>query len=121
MSTQPMDQNNFEILIAEHPLVFVDFWAHWCVPCKSFFPIYEQVASENPDLLFATVSLEKESQLAKDFNVLSIPHVMVFKEGIAIFSESGLLPLSALRDLVIQAKKADVSKIKAAIADGEQS
>lgn len=104
---------NFEKLIADHEIVFVDFWAKWCAPCKNFMPIYEKTAALYPDVIFAQVDVEKEQELSNLFEIRSVPHLMVFKKGIAIYSESGTIPESTLKELVEQAIKADVSDLVA--------
>ena len=96
--------DTFEPLIQEHNIVFLDFFAHWCVPCKQFENVYEQVAAQYADIFFGKVNVEVEKELSEAFNIRSIPHLMVFKSGFAIYSESGCIPLSTLKDLVQQAR-----------------
>ncbi len=108
---QAIQTDTFESLLEKTPLLFVDFWASWCAPCKQFAHIYEQVASKYPNICFASVNIEKETALADLFQIRSIPHLMVFKQGIAIYSESGSMPESTLLELVEQALDADVSSI----------
>lgn len=107
-----MDASQFEETIAKEPIVFVDFWAKWCAPCVQFSTVYQRVADAYPNILFTTVDVESAPELAEMFEIRSIPHLMVFKEGIAIYSDSGNLPESVLKELVTQAVSADVSSIK---------
>lgn len=116
-----LTQENFDQVVHQHNIVFIDFWAKWCAPCKSFAIIFAKVAEQNADIQFCKIDIEQEPQLAQDFNVMSIPHLLVLKEDIAIFSDSGSLPLVALQDLVAQARNADVSAVKAKIAAQESS
>lgn len=109
---QTVTSDEFESLIEENQVVFVDFWATWCAPCKQFATIYERVAALNPNVTFATINIENESEMAETFNIRSIPHLMVFKQGIAIYSEAGSMPESTLKELVEQALDADVSAIR---------
>ncbi len=104
--------DTFEDLINHNQLVFVDFWARWCAPCKQLALIYDKVAELYPNIVFAKVNIEKESELAKLFQIRSIPHLMVFKQGIAIYSEAGGMPESTLKELIQQALDADVSAIR---------
>ncbi len=104
---------DFERLITENSIVFVDFWASWCAPCKQFEPIYQKIAKKHPEITFITVDVEQESALAETFQIRSIPYLMVFKKGIAIYAESGTMPESTLEELVKQAIHADVSTLLA--------
>lgn len=108
---QAIKADTFESLLQENPIVFIDFWAAWCAPCKQFAHIYEHVASKYPNICFASVNIEEETELSDLFQIRSIPHLMVFKQGIAIYSESGSMPESTLLELVEQALIADVSSI----------
>jgi thioredoxin 1 len=107
-----LEANNFEQTIAAEPIVFVDFWATWCAPCTQFSAVYEKVSKAYETILFATVDIEKTPELAEMFEIRSVPHLMVFKEGIAIYSDSGSMPESVLKELAEQALTADVSAIK---------
>lgn len=110
--TKAISGDTFEACIHEHTLVFIDFWAPWCAPCKQFAHVYEQVAAQYSDILFAKINIEDEPELAETFGIRSIPHLMVFKQGIAIYSEAGSMPSSTLTELVQQAFAADVSQIR---------
>lgn len=105
-------RDEFESLIEQNEVVFIDFWATWCAPCKQFAIIYERIAALNQNVTFATINIENEPELAETFNICSIPHLMVFKQGIAIYSEAGSMPESTLKELVEQALDADVSAIR---------
>ena len=103
--------NDFDVLVNENEVVFVDFWAQWCAPCKQFSKIYEQVASQFPDIKFVKINIEEQKDLAKYFEIRSIPHLMVFKEGIVIYSDAGSISESRLQQLAQQALDADVREI----------
>lgn len=120
MTTIALTEANFEQVIDNNAIVFVDFWAQWCGPCLSFAPIYERVAKEFPEIIFAKVDIEHETEISSAFQIRSIPLLMVFKERIVVFSQSGVLPEPALRDLVQQAKVVDISAVKAEIAKQEE-
>ena len=120
MPSQTITNAEFETLINENKIVFIDFWAAWCAPCKQFSQIYEQVAEQFPHIKFAKVNIETEQELAEVFEIRSIPHLMVFKEGIVIYSNAGSMPASTLNELVEQALEADVSAIKAQIAQEDK-
>ena len=111
--------DNFDAILSEHELVIIDFWAEWCGPCKSFLPVYEQIAANNPDVAFTKVDIDSEKALAADFQVRSIPQIVVMKQNVVVFSESGLMQASALQNLVDQARNLDLSDVHKQIKDAE--
>lgn len=120
VNIQQITSDNFEAFIHDNEIVIIDFWANWCAPCKSFLPIYDKVAAAySTKIVFAQVDIEKEQDLAQAFAIRSVPHLLVFKKGIVIYSESGTMPESALRELAEQALTADVSDIVAKLDEGE--
>jgi len=117
MALMTLTDENFDETINDHAIVVIDFWANWCGPCKSFSPVFEKVASEITDVTFAKVDVDAQTQLAQDFNIRSIPQLMVIREGVVVFAESGVLPESALKDLVEQAKQLDMPEVHKAISE----
>jgi len=110
---------NFQKTIDSEAIVFVDFWATWCAPCMQFSKVYERVAEQFSSILFTTVDIEHAAELAEMFDIRSIPHIMVFKQGIAIYSDSGGLPESSLKELAEQALTADVRAIRKQLDEEE--
>ncbi|MGC1181585.1 thioredoxin family protein [Legionella sp.] len=120
MPSQNVTSTEFESLINENQIVFIDFWADWCAPCKQFTTIYEQVSVQFPNIKFAKVNIEAEQELANFFEIRSIPHLMVFKDAIVVYSNAGNMPASALNELVRQVLATDISAIKALFEQGDQ-
>lgn len=83
-------KDNFkqEVLEADVP-VLVDFWAEWCGPCQMVLPIVEELAGEVKDAKICKVNVDEQMELAKEFRVMSIPTLMVFKDGQKVKSEVG--------------------------------
>ncbi|BAP55769.1 thioredoxin [Thioploca ingrica] len=121
MATVELTQTNFEDTISNNGLVLIDFWAPWCGPCRSFAPIYEQVSQKYPSVLFAKVNTDQEQALAGNFNIRSIPTLMIFREQIIIFSQAGSLPVSALEEVIKKALELDMDMVREEIAKQEQA
>ena len=109
---QSVSGEQFEAVIRDNDIVIIDFWAQWCAPCRQFSHVYEQVAAQYGTIFFAKINIEEEPELSEAFHIRSIPHLMVFKQGIVIYSEAGSMPESTLKELVEQAMNADVTAIK---------
>ncbi|MDA0877997.1 MAG: thioredoxin domain-containing protein [archaeon] len=115
MATVDLTADTFEATVEEGGILFIDFWAGWCGPCKAFAPVYERVSEEFPDVVFGKVDTEAEQELAGAFGIRSIPTTVVFKEGIGVFMQPGALPEDALRDLVAKVKDLDMDEVRAEI------
>lgn len=116
MATVELNQGNFEAVVTGNDMVIVDYWAPWCGPCKSFGPVFEQISEKYPNVVFAKVNTEVEQEIARDFNIRSIPTLMVFRENVIIYSEAGALPASGLEQLVEQALKLNMEEVHQQIA-----
>lgn len=119
MSTVDLTLEDFESTIEESPIVLVDFWAAWCGPCKSFAPVYEAASEENPDIVFGKVDTEDQQQLAGMAQITSIPTLMAFRDGVAIFRQAGALPAPVLDDLIKQIRDVDMDDVRRQIAEAE--
>lgn len=113
-------KENFEAVVSKNEIVLIDFWAEWCEPCHAFSKICEEVAAKNPDVIFGKVNSAEQLELAAEFNVRSIPMVMILRRKIALFSEAGLLPASAVQDLLDQAKALDMDEVMKKLGYGEK-
>ncbi|MGA8248766.1 MAG: thioredoxin [Nocardioides sp.] len=112
MSTVQLGAENFEQTITENQIVFVDFWAAWCGPCRQFAPVFEKAATDHPDLVFGKVDTEAERALAASAHITSIPTLMAFKDGSLVFSQPGALPPAALEQLITAVEELDVAQAR---------
>jgi thioredoxin 1 len=111
MATLELTEDNFETVIASHDMVVVDFWASWCAPCRAFAPTFEAASEAHPDIAFAKVNTEEQQELARAFNIRSIPTLMVFREQIILYAEAGALPPAMLEEVVKQARAVDMAEV----------
>ena len=122
MATTTLTTENFEQTVTRAGLVLVDWWAAWCGPCRMFAPIFESVSESHPDAVFGKVDTEAEQELAAMANITSIPTLMIFRDGVLLYSQPGALPAEALEDLIAQASALDMAEVKAEAANrAEQS
>ena len=119
MATVDLSLETLESTIESNEVVLIDFWADWCGPCKSFAPTYEKVSEEHENIVFAKVDTEAHQELAAQFQIRSIPTLVVFKDQIGIFAQPGALPEDALRDLIGQIEGLDMDEVRKEIADQE--
>jgi thioredoxin 1 len=97
-------------------IVFIDFWAEWCGPCKRFAPVFEQASERYTDITFAKVDTDDQRELSGRYGVRSIPTLVIYRDGIPVFSQPGALPPAVLDDLVDQVRALDMAEVRAAYA-----
>ena len=101
MTAININKNNFqnEVMNSDKP-VLLDFWAPWCAPCRMVVPIIEEIAGERPDIRVGKINVDEQPELASEFSIMSIPTLVVMKNGKIVQQISGARPKSAILEML---------------------
>ena len=119
MSTVEITRENFEPTI-QQGIVLLDWWATWCAPCRAFAPVYEWVAKKHPDVVFGKIDTDAQPELSASFQIRSIPTLMIFRDGILLFAQPGMLPAAALEELIGKVRALDMEEVRRKVAEAER-
>ena len=103
MATVTVTNENFEEILATDKTVLLDFYATWCGPCKMVGPILEEIAAEHPEYVIGKINVDEQGELAAKFGVMSIPTLVIMKDGELVTQQAGARPKAAILALLQQA------------------
>lgn len=92
MSVLNVNKTNFDSILTSEKPVLLDFYADWCGPCRMVSPLVDQIAQENPQYLVCKINVDEEPELAQKFGVMTIPTLVVIKDGKIVNQSSGAKP-----------------------------
>ena len=101
MSVVHITKDNFESLVNQNEKpVLIDFWAPWCGPCQMVGPIIEEIAAERDDIIVGKINVDDEMELARQFRIMSIPTIVVMKNGEKVATSNGYKPKADILKLL---------------------
>jgi thioredoxin 1 len=121
MAVTELTHTNIEETINNNDIVLIDFWASWCGPCQAFKPVFEAASEKHDGVLFASCNTEEQSELATMFQIRSIPTLVVFREGIGVFAQPGMLPAESLDELIGKVQDLDMDEVRAEVAKQQEA
>ena len=101
MTAININKNNFQNeVMNSDKTVLLDFWAPWCAPCRMVVPIIEEIAGERPDIKVGKINVDEQPELASEFSIMSIPTLVVMKNGKIVTKVSGARPKKAILEML---------------------
>jgi thioredoxin 1 len=119
MATIDLTKDTFRDTVTKEGIVLVDWWAPWCGPCRAFKPIFEAASEQHRDVTFAKINTDEQPELSGAFEIRSIPTVMLFRDGVLLFAQPGMLSQPALEELVSKARELDMVAVQKQIAEAK--
>ena len=116
MATREITIEGFAEVVEQNDIVLLDFGAAWCGPCRMFAPVFEKASEQHADIVFGKIDTENQRELAAAFHISSIPTLMVFREGVLVFSQPGALGAPQLDQLIAGVRGLDMDAVRAEVA-----
>ena len=104
MSVKSVSKSNFQEIKESGKVVLLDFYADWCGPCRMVSPIVDEIAIEHPEYIVGKVNVDNEPELAREFAIVSIPTLVVIRDGKVERKVSGARPKEAILELLGKSK-----------------
>ena len=120
MAPVDLTADTFEQTVTGEGIVLVDWWAAWCGPCRMFAPVFEKASETHPDVVFAKVDTEAERELSGAAGITSIPTLMIFRDGVPLFSQPGALQANQLEQVIAAVRNLDMDDVRAKVAAQQQ-
>ena len=120
MASVELTHSTFGAQIEKTGITLVDFWAEWCGPCRMFGPIFEAASEKYPEITFGKVDTEAQQQLADEAGISSIPTLMVFRDGILLYSNPGALAAEALDEIITAVSALNMDEVRSEVAKQNQ-
>jgi thioredoxin 1 len=96
---------SFKDVVSKHNNIIVDCWAEWCGPCMMLKPMFEELSTEYTDVVFAKLDVDNNASTASEYGIMSIPTLLVFKNGVLVDKWIGALPKPMLKEKINEAFK----------------
>lgn len=112
MALIDLTAETFNQTVDRDGIVILDFWAPWCGPCKMFAPVFAAAAEKHADILFAKIDTEAQQDLARHFNIRSIPTLMVLKDRTMVYNQAGAMMSAQFEQLIQAVRELDVEQMK---------